>query len=247
MTSLSTADLLHEAIQAEHRGRFEEARDLLRRAVALGSNDSLSLDAHLRLGKLCLHSGPRHYQEADDVLKAARRQAEQQNSPRQTAAAIHLLALLRYQQRRSLDDALTLLEESPAFRGTGAPGPEVGQRFHYRGLLLAAHGDLANAERLFFRAHQLYQEVHDETGLAEVSDSLANLLLQRGKTRVALRFADLSLQFKRKLHDRYGEAISLGTKGRVYLQQACYNDAREAFTEDLAIAEELRDERGVQG
>ena len=84
-----------------------------------------------------------------------------------------------------------------------------------------------------------------EPGLAEVCDALANLLLKRGRSLAALAFAHSSLAQKRKLGDRYGEAITLGTIGRAYLLQARHDEAAEAFAQDLAIARELGDERGV--
>ncbi|MEE8143565.1 MAG: adenylate/guanylate cyclase domain-containing protein, partial [Planctomycetota bacterium] len=93
--------------------------------------------------------------------------------------------------------------------------------------------------------HHHYQEAGHADGIAEVCDSLANMLLKRGKTRSALKFCRRSLEMKRKLKDRYGEALTLGTLGRIYMQQARYKEARQAFQEDLAIAQVVKDERGV--
>lgn len=116
---------------------------------------------------------------------------------------------------------------------------------HYRGLVLADRGEVTQAERIYFRAYEIYQELHFEPGIMEVCDSLANLLLRRGKSRPALRFAQISLELKRKLGDRYGEAITLGTLGRIYLQQARYDEAEKAFREDLALAREIDDQSGI--
>ena len=85
---------------------------------------------------------------------------------------------------------------------------------HYRGLVEADRGNLNEAERLLFQAHQVYKEARHDAGLAEVCDSLANLLLKRGKSQTALAFARMSLERKRELGDRFGEAITLGTLGR---------------------------------
>ncbi len=241
MTETSVTELLHHALQAEHHGRFDEARALLRRACAAGEPP---LDAALRLARLCIQAGPAAHEEAEALLRDARSRAEQQGSPRLAITALHLLALLALHQQR-VEDAARLLDESPALKQDAAPGPEVGQLFHYRGLVAAEHGDLANAERLFHRAYQLYREIHHVPGLGEVCDSLANLLLRRGKTRMALRFADHSLQHKRKAGDRYGEAVSLGTLGRIEQQLAHYDEARRHFEADLALARELDDARGV--
>ena len=107
-----------------------------------------------------------------------------------------------------------MLDQSGALKLSEAPGPEVGQLLHYRGLVLADHNELAQAERLYYRALDLYQEMDFKPGLAEVYDSLANLMLRRSKSRPALAFARRSLELKRQLGDRFGEAISTGTVGR---------------------------------
>jgi class 3 adenylate cyclase len=236
-------DLINEALQAERHGRFEEAREKLRQAIAAGDSPH-ALDARLRLGKLLVHMGASHAAEAEAILVDARRQAQEQGAPRLAATAIHLLALLE-RCRRNLDEATRLLEESPARDQAGAPGPTLGQYYHYRGLVEADRGQVNYAERLFFRAHQVYQEVHYEPGLAEVCDSLANLLLRRGYSQAALAFGRRSLELKRRLNDRLGEAITLGTLGRVFQLLARYDEAADAFNQDLAIARELGDETGV--
>ena len=63
-----------------------------------------------------------------------------------------------------------------------AAGPETAQWTHYRGLIEADEGRLPQAERLYFRAFELYRDLHHTQGLAEVCDSLARLLLRQGKT-----------------------------------------------------------------
>jgi class 3 adenylate cyclase len=236
--------LILQARGAEHHGRFDQARDLLRQAAGRTEDPSLHLDAHLRLGKLLVEGGAPCHGEAEVVLGAARVRAEQAGAPRQAASALHLLALLQ-RRRGNLNGAQELLDQSGALRLAEAPGPEVGQLLHYRGLVLADRNELAQAERLFFRALGLYQELDFSPGVAEVYDSLANLMLRRGKSRPALAFARRSLELKRKLGDRYGEAISTGTIGRAHLLRGRYNEAREAFLQDLAIATELNDQHGI--
>jgi class 3 adenylate cyclase len=243
MNPLTATDLIDRALQAERLGRFDEARDALRQAAATGEA-SPALDARLRLAKLLIRGGPADGDEAKALLTAARTQAEQHGAPRQAATAIHLLALLE-RRRGRLDRARQLLDESPVRDQPAVPGPALGQWYHYRGLVEADRGDLNDAERLLFRAHQAYREAHHDPGLAEVADSLANLLLRSGKSRAALGFAQMSLEQKRKLADRHGEAITLGTLGRAYLLQARYAEADEAFAQDLAIARELGDVKGI--
>jgi class 3 adenylate cyclase len=239
----AVTELLDLAIQAERMGRFAGARDFLRRAIAL--EGAAALDGRLRLGRLAIAAGQEPDQaEAERELAAARSLAEQTGAMRSAAAAIHLLALLA-QSRRDRERAQTLLDESPVASEAATPSPARGQWLHYNGLLRADRGDLNAAERFYFRAHQVYQECRFNLGLAEVCDSLANLLIRRGKPDYALRFARQSLELKRALGDRYGSAISHGTAGRAIVLLARYEDAAEEFRQDLEIAREVDDARGV--
>ncbi len=243
MEAITVRDLLDQALKAERAGHFVEARDKLRAALA-GAETAEALDARLRLAKLLIYAGAPSYEEAESHLVIAQSQAEKESFPRQAATAIHLRALLE-RHRGHYDEALRLLDTSPAPKQLSAPGPETAQWFHYRGLILAGKGELSNAERLYFRAYQVYQEVHYAPGQGEVCDSLANLLLRLGKSRTALTFAQRSLELKKQVKDRLGEAITLGTIGRIHLLQARYPEAWDAFTQNLAIAHELKDQRGI--
>jgi class 3 adenylate cyclase/tetratricopeptide (TPR) repeat protein len=243
MNETTVPQQLDMALQAERCGRFSEARDLLR-AVVAEADGTLALGAGLRLGRLCALGGAEYADEGERVLRNVREQATARGASRQEAESVHLLALVE-RARGNLEEAWKWLNESSVLSESSAPGPETAQLFHYRGLLTIESGELANAERMFFRAHQLYNEAGYAPGRAEVCDSLAGLLLRRGKTGSALAFCQRSLELKRELGDRYGEAIALGTLGRIRLQQARYEAAAEAFQGDLEIARELEDQRGV--
>ena len=243
MSATAVRELLDQALKAERAGRFDEARDKLRQALASGETAE-TLDARLRLGRLLIYAGSPSYEEAESHLTTAQSLAEKAGLPRQTATAIHLRALLE-RHRGRYQEALRLLDASAVLKQSSAPGPETAQWFHYRGLILTDTGELINAERLYFRAYELYLEVHYAPGQAEVCDSLANLLLRLGKSRTALTFAKKSLELKRQIKDLLGEAITLGTLGRIYLLQARYPEARAAFAQNLAIATELNDQRGI--
>jgi tetratricopeptide (TPR) repeat protein len=205
----SPQDLLDEASAAARLAKWDRACELLRQVAAV-DDPALALEARLHLGLVLIFQGIPHHIKAEAVLQEALRQAERTLSPRYAARAIHLLALLeRY--KGDLEKAQQLLEQSPVFKLPGSPGRELGQYFHVKGLITAERNDLPTAERFYFRAYQFYQEVLHDAGLAEASDSLANLLLRRGNPRRAIAFARLSLTLKQKIGDRRGEAISMGT------------------------------------
>src|SRR5207244_1612916 len=147
-------------------GRFEEARSKLRQALAAGEAAE-ALDARLQLGKLLIYAGSPSYEEAELHLATAQSMAEKENFPRQASHAIHLRALLE-RHRGRYQEAQRLLDASPVPKQLAAPGSETAQWFHYRGLILTDTGELANAERLYFRAYELYQEMHYAPGQAEV-------------------------------------------------------------------------------
>jgi class 3 adenylate cyclase len=237
MSEMATRELVNEAILSEQNGRLFEAREKLERAIAEGGEASLGVDVRLRLGRICIRS--LDYERAEQVLREARAMAESAGAPRQMAAAIHQLALLE-RRRFRYDEALALLEASPIVGLTGSPSSETGEWWHVRGMVLASRGDLADGERTLFRAYQVFQDLHDQEGLAAVGDSIAALLLKRGKVGGALQFALRSLDLKRRLNDRYGVAQSLNTVGRAYMLQTKGADAARAFSEGLEIAEGLQ-------
>lgn len=248
MPDSSLTNSLSQALRAELDGRDEDACNLLRQVVA-APDCSLTLNARLQLGRLLLQDH-RHHDEAQTVLHAARELAHRLGTPRQAATAIHLLAKLKRDQaqlqgKHLLDEAQQLLDDHDPLHLPGAPGPEVAQWFHFRGLIHDDREELADAERRFFRAHELYREINFTPGLAQVSNSLANLMLKQGKSHAALECARFSLRLKEKLQDHYGQALSLGCMGLAYLLQARYEEAREVFRKDLDISTRLNNQRGI--
>jgi class 3 adenylate cyclase len=248
MTIPDLHDLLHQAFDVERAGRFDQARSLLLQAIAQAPASDLGQEARLRLGKLQIYGGPPMYDAAETTLTNAREHAVKTRARHQEATAIHLLALLA-RQRGLRDQARELLNQSPepnlAAELVETPGMTLAQYFHYTALLAMDRGDLNTAERVCFRAHGIYKERGHRAGLAEVSDTLANLMIRRGKPQRALAFARHSLEHKQRLGDRFGEAISLGTIGRAHMLLANYGEARVAFQQNLDIAREINDQRGV--
>ena len=236
--------LLDESLTAEHEGRFADAARALRSAAA-GPDPGLAADAGVRLGQLLLRLGPDRLPEAERVLREVHDRAAAEGLPRLAVQARLQLALLE-RLRGDPAAALARLNEQNLLAALNGPtGAEGARYFHYAALCHADLGDLPNAERLLFRAYQLYQEAGRADGLAEVCDSLANLLIRRGQPRPALLFAEQSLAAKRRRGDLYGQAITLGTVGRIRLVQARYAEAAAAFRADHELAGRLGDVRGA--
>ena len=183
MCTPRVTDLIDQAIQAERFGRFDEARGSLRQAV-LVSQPPQAIDCRLRLAKLLISGGRAHDAEAEALLTTARLQAEQQVLLGKPPPPFTCWPSWNAAEAGSTE-ALQMLGESPACQQATAPDPALGQLIHYRGLVEADRGNLNEAERLLFQAHQVYKEAHHDAGLAEVCDSLANLLLKRGKSQAA--------------------------------------------------------------
>ena len=181
MCTPKVTDLIDQTLQAERFGRFDEARGTLRQAV-LVSQPPQVIDCRLRLAKLLISGGHVHDAEAEALLTTARLQAEQQGTP---SAGRHRHSPVGPPgtRPRPARRALQMLDESPACQQATALDPALGQLIHYRGLIEADRGNLNEAERLLFQAHRVYKEAHHDAGLAEVCDSLANLLRKRGKAR----------------------------------------------------------------
>lgn len=243
MSTIVITDQIDLARKLARNGQHSNAIDALQATREL-SDDPHWLDAQLLLARLLIEES--RFDEALPTLQECERIGAQ-DSPRRAASAIHLHALL-LRLRDQNDDhqkARQLLLKNSPFNLSGPPGAIGAQWLHYNGLLDLDADDLATAERRFHRAIGLYQEVGDEEDVAQVCDSLANLLIRLGKLESAIAFAQNSLKIKEKHEDLFGQAITNGTLGRAYQMIADVEKAEHHFRQDLSLARQLNDHKGI--
>jgi len=86
MFTPAVTKLLDHTLQTERLGRFAEARDLLRRVIAIDGGPA-TLEARLKLGRLLIESGQESdHAEAEQELASARSLAGAAGAPRQSAS-----------------------------------------------------------------------------------------------------------------------------------------------------------------
>jgi tetratricopeptide (TPR) repeat protein/tRNA A-37 threonylcarbamoyl transferase component Bud32 len=151
------------------------------------------------------------------------------------------LALLDLQSRHGLTEALQVAEKV----AQGADSARLAARaWHVVGL---AHGKLrhtAKAIEALLKSSELYTQIDERLGLAQVRDTLGMVEAARGRLDFALHAYALSLVDKTLLGDRAGMAITLGNLGRIHLRAGRYADALACFQRDLELSQQLNDVRG---
>ena len=93
-------------------------------------------------------------------------------------------------------------------------------------------------------AAKSYRAAQNQSGEAQVLDTLGLVHQYMGDETAALVSYGRSLALKTQLGDRYGSAITLGNLGRYCAALGRAEDARGFFTLDLQIAQEMGDARG---
>jgi tetratricopeptide (TPR) repeat protein len=157
------------------------------------------------------------------------------------AAAIEL-AFLDIRGRHALagsrDTAARIVESSH---------PATVLRARAQHVLGLAEGKLRRSETAtaaLLASCETYRALGDESGVAQVEDTLGSLFAARGRFDFAIHHYALSIVRKTALGDDYGVALTLGNLGRLHLRSGRHREARECFELDLSLARRLGDERG---
>ena len=196
-------------------------------------------NALLRLGMERFHAGA--VDEAAAHLEAAIERFTGQPE-RQAAARVELaLVHIRREDPRSLARAEELLA---AAREDAPPGSETAAAaLHAAGYLAFRAG---RDEECDLTLREALREAPAGSPVeARILDTIGAHLDELGDFRGAIVFYQRSLELKRRLGDRWGEAVTLGNLGRAYLDIEEYGAAAGYFRDDLAIAAELGDQRSL--
>ncbi|MGW0366136.1 tetratricopeptide repeat protein [Streptomyces sp. NPDC002990] len=167
------------------QGRYEEAEQVLTRAVALYEHLRLHTEAGMcHAARGCLSARKGDLPRAQDRLRQAVDVfAETHALPRQVTATAELADVLRRMGRTS--EAGALVEECKAL-ALGCLGPEQAAELDRVGARIAVErGDEAGAEALFRSAIDRYQEVGAMHEVATTCRLLGDRLIVRGRTEEA--------------------------------------------------------------
>ena len=107
------------------------------------------------------------------------------------------------------------------------------------GALATNQGDFAQARTLLLQSLADFQEQDDQTGIANVLDSLGILACQQADYAEAKTFFDKSLKLRRELGNERNIAGSLNNLARVMTAQGKYEDARKLLEEGIAVTRRL--------
>ncbi|MBX3187424.1 MAG: tetratricopeptide repeat protein [Labilithrix sp.] len=106
-------------------------------------------------------------------------------------------------------------------------------------------GRLDDAQVHLDAALALFEDSHDERGIASTVDDIGKLHWLRGDYPKALESTQRSLTMRRKVGDRRSIALSLNNLGLVYQDSGQFKLALDAFEQALRIRREIGDLVGV--
>jgi len=113
------------------------------------------------------------------------------------------------------------------------------------GRLYRDTGRLDDAQVHLEAALALFEESHDDRGIASTVDDIGKLFWLRGDYPRALESTQRALTMRRKLGDRRSIALSLNNLGLVYQDSGQFKLALDAFEQALRIRREIGDLVGV--
>ncbi|MFC4767910.1 tetratricopeptide repeat protein [Effusibacillus consociatus] len=109
-------------------------------------------------------------------------------------------------------------------------------RFHYA-VFLADTGRYKAAEKLFLEVRQRFEEMGEESWLAEVDTEIAELCLKRGDYENSLKLCERLLDQLSADHSEYGNVQRI--QGLIHMEQGQYEKAIPAFVSALQFFERL--------
>lgn len=222
--------------EAMSRGDWDRALSLLESEARQKGEAGLSPDEALTLAELYGLRGDVDRSVA--ILKTLSEKPEPQVATR----ALLELALTAMQRGKApFDEVKALLEKASSVAGAdkrlNGLVASVEGRFYWKSSQFRKAGECLE------KAKGLLEESGAEEDLAKVLDSLAMFYEHSGERERALSYYSLSLSKKAQCRDFHGIGITLGNLGRFHLRMNEPELALSCLTDDLRIAETIRDLR----
>lgn len=218
------------------QGRFDEARELWRRALELDAGRTAS-----RKGLATIAMDEGEFERARSLLEDVVRARRREGQPRLVANALHELARLE-RETGHLDRAETLFLEARELLGESDPKllNNLGMLYHDQGRLQPAMESFRDAIDL---GRRLYGEHH-----RSVASSLTNLgrsARQAGKFAAAAGAYGEVLEIYRHIlpEDHFWVGIVLNNLGRLHREQGRYDAAEKELDDAYRIMRAAAGER----
>jgi tetratricopeptide (TPR) repeat protein len=230
---------------AEGRGRFAEAEEIYRKALAIyeEAGDRQEIAESLRhLGSVAQVQGrwdeaEQHYQKALAILKEI---AGNVHSTQLTFDELGHLAEARGrlgEAEKWYDKSLALAEQRHDWDGTA-------RSLHSLGKLSRRRGQVDEAERWYHRCLTLAESVHDRPGMAATYHELGFLALMRGQDEAEQWFRR-SLDLHQDLGSRASVSRDYRMLGLIAIARHQMEEAERLLSESLAIEEDIAQRDGI--
>lgn len=226
----------------EHRGRLQEGRAYLARALAVTSEPRDRVGALNCAARLAVVQGDAAQGEAfaSEALDIARRLPD----PRQQALALKNLAFVDF-IRADYQRAIERHEESlPLFRGLNDTWGAAASLDDFASVVTRT-GDFNRARALFEEALGLYRILEHREGIGSALFGIGVLSRDEGDLATAQTCLEQTLAIGREMKDLLCVALAATALGTVAALRGDIADGRAKIEEAVGLYHELRDDRGL--
>jgi DNA-binding SARP family transcriptional activator/Tfp pilus assembly protein PilF len=221
------------------QGRFQQAADCLRRALALFDRAGEQTGAARALANLGMIDGQQgRYQEAARYLRHALTVFGKAGDQTGAARALINLGMIDDQQGRYQEAAEHYQQALALFREVGDRSGEA-YAVGNLGILCRRQGRYQQAASHFQHAMALYGETGSRSGRAQLSAAMGDLDLRQGRPDPASDHFRRALALCREIGDRSGEATALNGLGEATLLTGKPEHARAHHAAGLDLASQI--------
>lgn len=150
-----------------------------------------------------------------------------------------------YDDLRQSDKAVEAYQQALEVFGTLGRMRDVANCYYRCGLIMFEHSKKKEALGYYTKSLALFEETHDNSGIARVHGNIAMVYEHFGQVQEALRYYTLSMNGYEEAKDDDGVSISLTNIANVYMAQGDMEKALENYHRSLKISEKLKDKRGT--
>ncbi|MEJ0029781.1 MAG: sensor histidine kinase [Bacteroidota bacterium] len=148
-------------------------------------------------------------------------------------AAINNELAVFYHKQKDFEKSEDALDAAEAAGRTASNLEQLGTTLNHRGNWLGAEGKYKEARPYYNEVLKIRKQVKDSVGLGYIYLDFAEMAINEGDLRTALKSIDSSTVVRRNIGDLQGATVNLVNKGETYFGAGMYREALPLFLQGL--------------